>query len=85
MTALSSSAVIGLRDALTGEARATRVRQLATPSWLSTRAKPVVERRAAPVPASPEAVVRSSVINLEPATTAGSVGFYRLRSVLVPS
>ena len=31
------SAVIGLRDAQTGDARATRVRQLATPSWLSTR------------------------------------------------
>ena len=38
MKALGSSAVIGLRDVLTGEARATRVRRLATPSWLSTRA-----------------------------------------------
>jgi ABC-type multidrug transport system ATPase subunit len=33
----SPSAVIGLREALTGNSRATRVRQLATPSWLSTR------------------------------------------------
>jgi hypothetical protein len=45
VSALSPSAVIGLREALTGEARAKRARQLATPSWLSTRAKPVVERR----------------------------------------
>ena len=42
------SAVIGLRDAQTGDARATRVRQLATPSWLSTRPKPVIRRLAAP-------------------------------------
>jgi hypothetical protein len=37
----SPSAVIGLREALTGEARATRVRALATPSWLATRTRPV--------------------------------------------
>jgi hypothetical protein len=30
-------AVIGLRDTLAAEARVTRVRQLATPSWLSSR------------------------------------------------
>jgi hypothetical protein len=60
MNALSPSAAIRLRDALTGEARATRVRQLAAPSWLSPRAKPVVERRAAPVPAAPEVVVRTA-------------------------
>ena len=41
------AAVIGLRDAQTGTARATRVRQLATPSWLSTRPKPVIRRLAA--------------------------------------
>jgi hypothetical protein len=41
------SAVIDLRDAQTGDARATRVRQLATPSWLSTRPKPTVQRHAA--------------------------------------
>ena len=35
--AAGSSAVIGLRGAQTGDALATRVRQLATPSWLSTR------------------------------------------------
>ena len=37
MKAPSPSAIIGLRDAQTGDARATRARQLATPSWLSTR------------------------------------------------
>jgi hypothetical protein len=47
--ALSQLAVIGLWDAQTGEARAMRIRQLSTPSWLSTRPKPVVERRAEPV------------------------------------
>ena len=30
--------------------RATRVRQLATPSWLSTRPKPVMRRRASTGP-----------------------------------
>ena len=35
---LTASALIGLRDALTGAARADRVRRLALPSWLSTRA-----------------------------------------------
>jgi hypothetical protein len=52
--ALSPSAAITLRDLLTGESRATRVRRLATPSWLSTRAKRVVVRRA------PRGVVRDS-------------------------
>ena len=42
MKAPRPSAVIGLRDAQTGDARATRVRQLATPSRLSTRPKPVI-------------------------------------------
>jgi hypothetical protein len=55
--ALSPSAFIDPRDTLAGEARATRVRQLATPSWLSTRTKPVIERRAAPVCDVAEAVV----------------------------
>jgi hypothetical protein len=32
---------VGLRDTLAREARVTRVRRLATPSWLSSRAKPV--------------------------------------------
>jgi hypothetical protein len=53
MSSLAPSALIGLRDVLTGEARATRVRQLATPRWPS---EPVVDRRATPVRASPEAV-----------------------------
>ena len=43
--ALSPSAVIDLRNTLAGEARAARVRQLATPSWLSTRTKPIVGAR----------------------------------------
>jgi hypothetical protein len=47
--ALSPVAVIGLWDAQAGAARAMRIRQLSTPSWLSTRPKPVVERRAEPV------------------------------------
>ena len=34
---LTAAALIGLRDALTGAARAGRVRGLALPSWLSTR------------------------------------------------
>jgi hypothetical protein len=35
--ALSPLAVSGVCDAQTGEARAMRIRQLSTPSWLSTR------------------------------------------------
>jgi hypothetical protein len=56
--ALSPSPVIDLRNTLAGEARTTRTRQLATPSWLSTRTKPIIERRAPPVCAVAEAVVR---------------------------
>jgi hypothetical protein len=66
VSSLSPSAVIGLRDTLTGEPRATRVRQLATPTWLSTRAEPVVDRRAAPVPLLPRPS-HDSINNLEPA------------------
>jgi hypothetical protein len=54
------SADIGLRDAQTSDARATRVRQLATPSWLSTRPKPVIQRRAAPAHAARETVARTA-------------------------
>jgi hypothetical protein len=54
------AAVIGLRDAQTGTARATRVRQLATPSWLSTRPKPVIQRRAAPDRDARETVARTA-------------------------
>jgi hypothetical protein len=73
--ALSPSAVIGLRDALTGDARATRVRQLATPSWLATRAKRVVERRAAPVPAAHEAVVKTASSTWSPLPRPEVAGF----------
>ena len=69
----SPSAIIGLRDAQTGAARATRARQLATPSWLSTRPEPVIQRRAAP-----SAARENSVINLELATAAGSSRFFSL-------
>ena len=61
------SAVLGLRDAQTGNARATRVRQLATPSWLSTRPKPVIRRLAAPDRDARE----NSASNLELATAPG--------------
>ena len=81
----SPAAVIGLRDALTGEARATRLRQLTAPSWLSTRTKPVVERRAAPAPAARETVVRTASSTWSPLPRPEVVGFSRLRSVLVPS
>ena len=74
MKAPRPSAVIGLRDAQTGDARATRVRQLATPSWLSTRPEPVIQRRAAPA----RAVRENGVINLELATAAGSSRFFSL-------
>ena len=80
MKTSSPSAIIGLRDAQTGDARATRDRQLATPSWLSTRPEPVIQRRAAPARAARE----NSVINLELATAAGSSRFSHLRSMLVP-
>ena len=79
MKAPRPSAVIGLRDAQTGDARATRDRQLATPSWLSTRPEPVIQRRAAPARAARE----HSVINLELATAAEALVFSRLHSVLV--
>jgi hypothetical protein len=69
------SAVVGLRDAQTGDARATRVRQLATPSWLSTRLKPVIRRRAAP---ARETVARTALSTLELATAAGSSRFFSL-------
>jgi len=76
--ALSPSAVIGLQDALAGEAQATRVRQLATPSWLSTRRRagrrPGARR---PFPLFPRPP-HDSVSNLEPATATGSVGFFSL-------
>jgi ABC-type nitrate/sulfonate/bicarbonate transport system ATPase subunit len=77
------SAVIGLRDALTGNSRATRVRQLATPSWLSTRPnRSSTARRARS--RCPRNGCENSVINLEPATAAGSPRFSRLPAVLVP-
>lgn len=60
----SPSAIIGQRDAQTGDARATRARQLATPSWLSTRPKPVIHRRATPACAARETVAKNSVINI---------------------
>jgi hypothetical protein len=71
------SAVIGLRDVQTGDARATRVRQLATPSWLSTRPKPVIERRGTRSRCSRDRC-ENSVINLELATAAGSSRFFSL-------
>lgn len=74
MKALSPSVVVGRRNALTGEARATRVRQLATPSWLSTRTTP--GRRARSRGSRDHR--QDGVINLEPATAAGSCRFFSL-------
>ena len=78
MKSPSPSAIIGQRDAQTGDARATRARQLATPSWLSTRPK-------AGHPPARGARLRcsrnrceNSVINLELATTAESSRFFSL-------
>ena len=65
------SAVIGLRDAQTGDARAARIRQLATPSWLST-SHPTA--RCARSRCSRDRC-ENSVINLELATAAGSSRF----------
>jgi hypothetical protein len=64
--ALSPSPVIDLRNTLAGEARATRTRQLATPSWLSTRTKPIIERRAGPFAPSPRPWSASSIWSLLP-------------------
>jgi hypothetical protein len=79
VTALSPSAAIGLRDALTGEARATRVRQLATPSWLSTRQ---AGRRAArgASSAAPASAVRTASSTWSALPRPEVVGFSRLRS-----
>jgi hypothetical protein len=75
--ALSPSAVIGLRDTLAGAAQAMRVRQLATPSWLSTRPKPAVERRTPPVRTVRETVVKTAS-SPGAATAAGSCRFFSL-------
>src|SRR4051794_4882836 len=74
-----------MRDVLTSEARATRVRRLATPSWLSTRTKPVVEPRAGPVSAATAAVVRTASPTWSPLPRPDVFGFSRLRSGLVAS
>ena len=60
MKAFSPLAAIGLWDPQAGEARAMRIRQLATPSWLSTRPNPLIEQRAAPVRTARETVVRTA-------------------------
>ena len=80
----SPSAIIGLRDAQTGDARATRARQLATPSWLSTRPKPVIYRRAAPARAARETAARTASSTWSSLPRPEVLGFSRLRSVLVP-
>jgi hypothetical protein len=72
--ALSPSAAIRVRDALTGDTHAVRVRQLATPPWLSTRVKTVLERHAAPSALS-QGGRQGSAINPEPAPRPEVIGF----------
>src|SRR3954451_6249790 len=60
------------------ERRATRVRQLATPSWLSLRPSGWSSGERRPIHAAPEAVATTFGTNSEPATTAGSHRFFSL-------